>query len=238
MKVLLSFLILLGMVACSGSKSTNEADQSSTEGQVEEDFGDDFADDFAEGGDDFAEDGDDFANDDFLSEPNDDDFLSGDSSDDIAGGGQPETQPQIQIDQSGSAPMMGNPGEMAEHTVYPNETLMLIAFKIYGNYNKWKDLAAWNQGRLGPNYSVKAGMKIQYQVPAQQFVWNPAGNPYLIKRGDTLGTISRDTYGSMEFWRNIWDNNKPMIKDPNKIYAGFTLYTPIIDGRGVANSSI
>ena len=29
-------------------------------------------------------------------------------------------------------------------------------------------------------------------------------------------------------------NNKPLIKNPNKIYAGFTIYTPIIEGREVA----
>ena len=244
MKVLLSFLVLMGMVACSGSKSTNEAEQSA-DGQVEEDFGDDFAEDFSEdGGEDMAAGddlgGDDLGGDDFLSESSDDDFLVGDGSDEVGGaldGGQVETQP-IQIDQTASEPMMGNPGEMAEHVVNPNETLMLIAFKIYGDYNKWKDLASWNQGKLGPNNSIKAGMRVSYQVPAQAFQWNPNGNPYLIKSGDTLGTISRDTYGSMGYWRNIWDNNRPMIKDPNKIYAGFTLYTPIIEGRGVANSNI
>ena len=60
----------------------------------------------------------------------------------------------------------------------------------------------------------------------------------VIKRGDTLGTISSDTYGTMKFWRNIWDNNRPLIKDPNVIFAGFTIYTPILQARDVAFEDI
>ena len=36
--------------------------------------------------------------------------------------------------------------------------------------------------------------------------------------------ISKKKYGTPVRWKSIWDNNKPMIKDPNLIFAGFTLY--------------
>jgi nucleoid-associated protein YgaU len=42
--------------------------------------------------------------------------------------------------------------------------------------------------------------------------------------GETLGTISSDKYGTPVKWRKIYDNNRPLIKNPNTIYAGFTLY--------------
>ena len=115
---------------------------------------------------------------------------------------------------------------------------MIIAFKIYGDYDRWRDLARWNSGKVGPNHSISRGMQIQYEVPNQKFVWNPEGNPYLIRSGDTLGTISRDKYGTTAYWKNIWQNNTPLIKNPNRIFAGFTIYTPLIEGRGVANSDI
>ena len=35
-------------------------------------------------------------------------------------------------------------------------------------------------------------------------------------------------------WKNIWNNNKPLIRDPNKIFAGFTLYY-LENGRDVAS---
>jgi nucleoid-associated protein YgaU len=70
------------------------------------------------------------------------------------------------------------------------------------------------------------------------FSWAPEGNKYLIKVGDSLGIISDTTYGTSKYWKNIWTNNKPLIKDPNRIYAGFTIFTPIIEGREVANDSL
>jgi nucleoid-associated protein YgaU len=112
---------------------------------------------------------------------------------------------------------------MGEYKVEKNETLMMIAFKIYGDYSKWKMLADQNQGIL-KNGVVMAGSKISYQMPSQTFNWSPEGNPYLIKSGDTLGTISSDVYGTTKKWKLLWDNNKPLIKDPNRIFAGFTIY--------------
>jgi len=131
-----------------------------------------------------------------------------------------------------SSPMIDPAGEIKTYAVQKNETLMIIAFKLYGDYSKWKDIAQANN--MNGNDVITAGSEIKYIAPVQEFVWQPDGNPYLIKNGDTLGTISTDVYGANKFWKDIWTNNKPLIKDPNKIYAGFTLYTPIIEGRDVA----
>ena len=40
----------------------------------------------------------------------------------------------------------------------------------------------------------------------------------------TLGSISHTVYGSTRKWKKLWENNRQLIKDPNKIYAGFYLY--------------
>ena len=42
--------------------------------------------------------------------------------------------------------------------------------------------------------------------------------------GETLGTISNKHYGVTKRWKDLYENNRPMIKDPNLIFAGFTLY--------------
>ena len=110
------------------------------------------------------------------------------------------------------------------YTVQKNDTLMLISWKIYGDYAKWRDLAAKNQGILNGGQKVIPGMVLSYDAPATAFNWRPNGNPYLIVRGDTLGIISNKVYGSESKWKSIWDNNRPLIKDPNLIFAGFTLY--------------
>lgn len=119
-----------------------------------------------------------------------------------------------------------NVAEMGSYTVQKNETLMLVAFKIYGDYSKWKDIANQNQGILNGKTEINEGMVLNYEIPTEQFVWNPNGNPYLIKRGDTLGGISTEVYSTSRKWKAIFENNKPLIKDPNKIFTGFTIYTP------------
>lgn len=126
------------------------------------------------------------------------------------------------------------PGAMAQYTVQKNETLMMIAFKLYGDYARWKELANMNSGTLKGGTTITPGMVLNYIAPAEAFVWNPQGNPYLIKTGDTLGGISKEVYATVKKWKLLWENNKPLIKDPNKIYAGFTIYY-LENGREVAN---
>jgi nucleoid-associated protein YgaU len=110
------------------------------------------------------------------------------------------------------------------YEVQAGDTLMLIAFKIYGDYLKWKNIARLNEAQLSGNYALTKGMRIKYESPASRFNWNPAGDPYLIVRGDTLGKISNKVYSTPKYWKDIWENNKPMIKSPSLIFAGFTLY--------------
>jgi nucleoid-associated protein YgaU len=125
-------------------------------------------------------------------------------------------------------------GTQKQYTVQKNETLMLIAFKLYGDYEKWKELANYNGDKLNGTTHVKEGMVLNYPAPAEEFVWNPEGLPYLIRTGDTLGIISNNVYQTSKKWKLLWHNNRPLIKDPNKIFAGFTIYYPE-SGREVAS---
>lgn len=130
--------------------------------------------------------------------------------------------------------VMNEPGTMKQYTVQKNETLMMIAFKLYGDYGRWKELASQNRDALKGSSVVRTGMVLNYAAPAEEFIWNPQGNPYLIKTGDTLGHISKEVYATVKKWKLLWENNRPLIKDPNKIYAGFTIYY-LESGREVAN---
>lgn len=125
------------------------------------------------------------------------------------------TQPEV--------PTYSEAGEIKTYKVKRGETLMQIAFKLYGDISKWKELKNMNAG-IGNNTALRANTELKYRAPASPFVWNPAGSPYLIKNGETLGTISNTVYATPKKWKAIWENNKPLIKNPNVIYAGFTLY--------------
>lgn len=49
---------------------------------------------------------------------------------------------------------------------------------------------------------------------------------YTVKSGDTLGKIAAEHYGSAGKYTVIFEANRPMLSDPNKIYAGQSLRIP------------
>ena len=110
------------------------------------------------------------------------------------------------------------------YKVQKGETLMQIAFKLYGDISRWKELKKMNGDKLAANRSLKTRTALKYIPPAEKFIWNPEGKAYLIKNGETLGNISTNVYKTSKQWKNIWENNKPLITNPNRIYAGFTIY--------------
>lgn len=115
-------------------------------------------------------------------------------------------------------------GEMGTYTVRSGDTLMKIAFHLYGDIDKWTELYNLNKTALNSANSLLVGSTLQYQIPFSAPVIERNGDPYLIKRGDTLVSIAEDLYANRSKWRKIYDNNRQLIKDPDKIYAGFYLY--------------
>ena len=103
---------------------------------------------------------------------------------------------------------------------------MLIAFNQYSDYSLWRQILADNQDVLKDGPKLVNGMVIKLRLPLRPFEIYPHQDqhPYLIKSGDTLGGISTKVYGIQKYWRDIYLNNREQIKDPNLIFAGFTLY--------------
>ena len=49
---------------------------------------------------------------------------------------------------------------------------------------------------------------------------------YTVKSGDTLGKIAKEHYGKAGDYMKIFEANKPMLSDPDKIYPGQVLRIP------------
>ncbi|TNE95292.1 MAG: hypothetical protein EP326_15555 [Deltaproteobacteria bacterium] len=109
-----------------------------------------------------------------------------------------------------------------EYEVQKNDTLMLVAFKIYGDYRKWKDIKDWNENVVLGN-KIKAGTKIYYKPTDNKFAL-PQGKAYLISRNETLGHISKKLYNKVRYWPFLYENNKRVVRDPSLIFPGFTLF--------------
>ena len=213
-------LIALTTISCSGSKSAQKVDEETP--QIELSSTDEFAENPSE----------ETVVEDSPEEGTSEATPSENTEEVIVNNNEPLVQ-ESSLENSTSV-ISSESGTQKQYTVQKNETLMMIAFKIYGDYRRWKEIANVNTGSLNGNSMVKPGMVLNYIAPVQEFVWNPEGNPYLIKTGDTLGSISKEVYTTTSKWKLLWENNRPLIKDPNKIYAGFTIYY-LESGREVAN---
>ncbi|HUG00510.1 MAG TPA: peptidoglycan-binding protein LysM [Longimicrobiales bacterium] len=55
----------------------------------------------------------------------------------------------------------------------------------------------------------------------------PEGKFHTVKSGDTLSKIAREHYGDAGRYPEIFEANKPMLKDPDKIYPGQVLRIPL-----------
>ena len=56
----------------------------------------------------------------------------------------------------------------------------------------------------------------------------PASSYREVKPGDTLSKIAKEEYGDANAYPKIFEANKPMLADPNKIYPGQLLRIPAI----------
>lgn len=236
---LLMILSLLLSVACS-SKSTDKSKDKKESVEEDADFLVDSEDELLEeGGDDdmmLADEGGDMEEGDDMAEEGDGEEIEvaeegeeAEEADEME-----KDEPMIAEGGDGSGAYAADvemSGEYGNYTVKRGDTLMLIAFKIYGDYTKWRSIANMNPG----SSSLAVGSVIKFQKPARRFSWDPEGLPHLIRNGETLGTISNQKYGTMSKWKSIWNNNRPLIRDPNLIFAGFTVYYIPSEDRDVAS---
>lgn len=135
------------------------------------------------------------------------------------------TAPSEDSDSAGSE----SSGKMESYTVKSGDTLMKVAFQIYGDVDRWKDLKDWNKDSLKNGNHLKKGMKLTYEAPAVSFQEEQLSHSYEIKKGDTLANIADNLYGRTAKYKKLQKYNAKLIKNPNRIFAGFTIYYDITE---------
>ncbi len=114
-------------------------------------------------------------------------------------------------------------GQTTSYTIQRGDTLMKIAFERYGDVFQWRRIHDLNRDKISDPNQLAVGTTIALEDKEGVEV-SRSGDKYEIKKGDTLGSISQEVYGSKKKWKRLWTNNKQLIQDPNKIFAGFYLY--------------
>ena len=109
------------------------------------------------------------------------------------------------------------------YTVVAGDTLMKISFESFGDIFRWREILNANKDQIKDVHKLVIGQVLRIEGE-DYIVVDRNGHPYLIRKNDTLLKISNSVYGTKSLWKSIWKNNPQLIKDPNKIYAGLTLY--------------
>lgn len=70
--------------------------------------------------------------------------------------------------------------------------------------------------------NIKGISRVEADLPEDA----PAPVFYTVKSGDTLSKIAKETLGDANRYCEIFEANKPMLSDPDKIYPGQSLRIP------------
>ena len=60
-------------------------------------------------------------------------------------------------------------------------------------------------------------------------ITKPDHATYVVQKGDTLSKIAKDHYGKSSKYHAIFEANKDILKDPDKIFPGQELKLPKLD---------
>lgn len=125
------------------------------------------------------------------------------------------------------------------HVVRSGETLTAISRTHYGDTDRMDDIARQNN-ITDPNRLV-VGMRLVLppaatappvaQAPAPikttpTVVPIPSPNTVIVRKGDTLGDIAKRKLGSYRKWREIAEENKDILPDPDLVTPGMILRLP------------
>ena len=107
--------------------------------------------------------------------------------------------------------------------VTTREKAVLIAGNIEG-IDQVDDRMTVAAGASGADFSAVVGSSSAVVGAGGAGEWT--SRTYTVQKGDTLSAIAKEMYGNANKYPVIFEANKPMLKDPDKIYPGQVLRIP------------
>lgn len=148
---------------------------------------------------------------------------------------------------SAAEPGSGLVAAARKYVVQPGDTLYEICQRLYGDGERWPELAARNKGKVGSNGTVYVGVTLdlmpgvrdaalEARTNAHPGAHKAAPKPptarsghtrkYVVKKGDTLSQIAQREVGSIRFLGEIRKLNPSLKKNHDRIFVGQTLVLP------------
>ena len=91
---------------------------------------------------------------------------------------------------------------------------------IYGQVKDQadKERLILSLGNVGGIASVDDRISVDKEEPAAEF--------YTVKKGDSLSKIAKRYYGDPMKYKQLFEANRPLLKDPNKVFPGQQIRIP------------
>ena len=102
--------------------------------------------------------------------------------------------------------------------IHISDDMATISGKAYDQSTREKIILV--VGNVDGIAKVDDNMTVENKEPEAVF--------HTVERGDTLGKIAQEHYGSANKYPEIFEANKPMLTDPDKIYPGQVLRIPAL----------
>ena len=109
--------------------------------------------------------------------------------------------------------------QVEDLNIFINDDAAVISGKAFDQATKEKVILV--VGNSNGIATVDDLMVVENIEPEAQF--------YTVRSGDTLGKIAKKYYANAMKYPVIFEANKPMLKDPDKIYPGQVLRIPALD---------
>lgn len=126
--------------------------------------------------------------------------------------------------------------EFIIYTVVRGDSLWKIAARYYGSGSRWRNIYEDNAAIIRSPGLLYAGQQLRIRIFRTESTETPttaaintAGigeSSYRVQKGDSLWAIAHKVYGKGNQWNRIYEVNKDVIADPEKIRVGQQLTIP------------
>lgn len=141
-------------------------------------------------------------------------------------------KPRVDTDIQGNRGFMsGAPDqEMVENRLGDTRTISVVEVEFGKSHSRKKDSAKEevivDQEAAAEEISEDLDLEEEY---VQEGASTEEYELYTIQKNDTLQKISYKFYGTTRKWKMVYDKNKDVIKNSDRLYPGVTIKLPVLD---------
>ncbi len=123
-----------------------------------------------------------------------------------------------------------------DYIVQPGDNLWKISAKFFGDGSHWRQIYTDNTNIIRNPNILRTGWRLKIYLTAGNGLTGAASTPgaaspfngssYVVQQGDNLWKIAGEIYGKTGRWRDIYEANRSVLANPERIYAKQVLMIP------------